>query len=193
MTAQLTELEEEHGGDEGALASVSNKTDALIAWQEALVAAWQSMNARAYGRYTEALAKETAEVERLAELTAEPRIQALTNTKGKITQAIINARIKEGPDVGERALLERYKATSAAIKEAKKSAKELQQAATDKITDRLAADPENEDQAELRVINTYLDLTNRISEIKAAIKKDKAALDATAYSQWPRPVRSSRA
>ena len=186
LTAQLTELEDEHGGDEGALSSVGNKTDALIAQHEALIAAWQSMAAAAYGRYTEALAEHQAQAERLAELTADPRIQALTNSRGKITQAIINTRIKEDPDVGERALLERYKATSAAIKEAKKSAKDLLEAATDKITDRLAAEPENEALAELRVIKTYLELTNRISGLKSAIKEAEAALDTKAYAQYPR-------
>ncbi len=40
--SELNDLEEEHGTDEGALSTVGNKTDAKLAWDEAILDAWKT-------------------------------------------------------------------------------------------------------------------------------------------------------
>jgi type I restriction enzyme M protein len=185
VTSKLTELEEEHGGEEGTLKSVGNKTDALVAWLDALIDAWQSMDATAYGLYARALSEQQAGVERLVELESDPRVWSLANAKEKITQTKLKARLKEPIVADERALLETYKSTSNAIKDAKKSAKDLMETAGEMTTKQLESEPDNEMFADLRVINAYLDHSNQISEFKAKIKYAEADLDAKAYAHYP--------
>ena len=56
ITAQLTELEEEHGGEEGALRTVGNKTDAQAEWNAALKAAWKELSPNEYREFEETVA-----------------------------------------------------------------------------------------------------------------------------------------
>ena len=182
--AQLAELEEEHGGEEGALGSVSNKTDALIAWHEALIVFWQFEIATSYAQYIASLELQEAEQQRQTDLEADPRIQTLANAKGKIIQKAINDRLNQTIDADERELLQSWKDATSAIKAAKKSAKELLESATVTITQRLNTESEREELAELCVIDTYLNLTNQISRQKAKIKIAKVELDDLAYNKY---------
>jgi type I restriction enzyme M protein len=184
-SAKFSELEEEHGGDEGSLSSVGNKTDAQIAYREALTDAWQLMDATGYGQYADALSKQLAEEEHLMQMKAAPCINALANAKGNITQANINARLKETSDEDELIQLAAYKIATTVIKEVKKTAKDLMEVADTKISQRLEIEPDNEDLADLRVICTYLEYISRISELKAAIKEAEAALDDQTYAKYP--------
>ena len=190
LNARLNELEEEHCVEEGALSSVSNKADALIAWQDALVAVWQSWDSGNYDQYTKAVVDQETSQHRLLELESDPRIQALVNGKGKITQAAINARLKAASDSDEREQLELHKATSTAFKEAKERARVLLDSATARIHHRLHAEPDNqglgeEDLRDLRVIREYLALIEQISDLKKASRGTEAKLNALVYARYP--------
>jgi type I restriction enzyme M protein len=185
LSAKLTELEEEHGGEDGALNAVSNRSDAMIAWQEALVTVWQSSDAINFGEYTKAIASQESARNRFLELEADPRIQALMNGKGKMTESIINARLQRVNDADELILLESYKATTITFKEAKVTAEELFQTATTFINERLQTEPDNEDLSELRVLKAYIDRTERMSDLAKALKKAQDKLDALAYAKYP--------
>jgi type I restriction enzyme M protein len=83
-SSRLTELEEEHGGDEGALRDVSTKGDAQDAFTQAVLDALKEDHAEKYARYAGLKAdSDTAEAE-LAELTGHSFITPLKNTKGKL-------------------------------------------------------------------------------------------------------------
>ena len=94
LSSEIDGLEEEHGGEEGCLSAVGNKTDAQTARREALIEIWESMDPAGFAQYTNASSDWEALQKQLAELEAEPRIQGLTNARGKITQKAINARMK---------------------------------------------------------------------------------------------------
>ncbi len=185
LAAKLTELEEEHGGDEGALSSVSGKTDALTAWQEALLGVWQSSDVVTYGQYLSEVEDQETARHRLLELESDPRIHALANGRGKVTQAIITARVRDANDADERALLESHKATTTAIKEAKDRARTLLESATTSIQERLQTEADGEDLRDLRVLSEYLNLTEQISNLKKAVKEAEEELDALAFAKYP--------
>ena len=186
LTARMTELEEEHSGEEGSLSSVGSKADALTAWHEAILAVWQSSDATTFQPYMQAVAQQDQARHRLMELETDPRLSALTNAKRKLTQAIINARHKATDDPDELALLEKHTTTVAALKEARECTRELLDAATTSIEKRLQNEPESEDLRDLRVLRAYLELTDRISERKKALKEAENDLDAKAYAHYPK-------
>jgi type I restriction enzyme M protein len=185
LTAKLTELEEEHGGEEGALGSIGSRTDALIAWQEALLAVWQSADTETFSQYTKAVADREEAQQRLLEVEADPRILALGNGKGRITQSIINARLREVSAGDERALLESHKAATTTIKETRETVRVLLETATKDINERLKVESDGEDLRELRVLREYLDLTDQISDLRKALREAEAELDALAYAKYP--------
>ena len=57
--------------------------------------------------------------------------------------------------------------------------------ATNTVGERLESEPDNEQLAELRVIESYLSLTEQISDAKKALKEADAALDAKALAKYP--------
>ncbi len=185
LQARLTELEEEHGGEEGTLNGVDNKTEALSSWHEALLSIWQSSNAKTFERYMQAVVERDEARQGLMELTAEPHLAALTNAKGKITQKSLNARLKASDDPDELALLEQYKARTAEEKKAKKAVSDLLAKETTSIRKRLQAEPNDEDLDDLCVLGAYLEQTDEISEQKTKLKQAEAKLDAKAYAKYP--------
>src|SRR5262249_32170072 len=92
LEARLAELEEEHGADDGALNNVSSKAEALDAWHETLISVWQSFDVSKYRQYMQALTTQETALQRLLDLQTDPRLQALANAKGKLTQATVKAR-----------------------------------------------------------------------------------------------------
>lgn len=183
--AQLTEIEEEHGSDEGALASVGNKTEARAAWNEAMDDVWATIMPAEHSEYREISAKlDALEADQLA-LLSEPEIEALANAKGNVTQGAVKARMKDAVELRERKLLDQFVALAGDIRDAKKRKKGLLEEATETILTKLGAEPENETLADLRVIARYLELTDQIAETKSQIKEAEAALDKLAYEKYP--------
>lgn len=184
VSARQTELEEEHGGEEGFLTSVGSKTDAEAAWREAFDEAWQSIIAETYGDYADAVAVVTERSERLPIVKDDPRIQALKNEKGNVTKGGINKQLKVA-EGDELELLNEYVACDAAIKESKKTAKALLESATELIADKLNSEPDDERLSELRVLKAWLDFTEQIADLKKQIKDAEAELDDAAQAKYP--------
>ena len=165
---------------------MGSRADAISAYREALIDAWESLNAADFAQYKDTLSKQYSEEESLAKLASDARLQSLANAKGNITQANVNARLKETPDLDERALLESYKAVTVGVRELKKSAINLLAAATTNVAKLLKEEPNNESLEEIRIIDDYLNHINRINELKATIKKAESTLDVIAYEQYPK-------
>lgn len=183
--AQLIELEEEHGSDDGALASVGNKTEARTAWNEAMVDVWATVMPAEYAEYQDFSAKLEQANSELAALLVEPEIEALRNAKGNVTQGAVKARLKDVVDPHERRLLDQFISLAGVIRHNKKRTKELLENATDKILAKLESEPENEALADLRVIAEYLELVELVGETKSKIKAEDAALDKATYEKYP--------
>jgi len=182
----LTELEEAHSSDEGALNSVGNKSDAIKAKKEAIIEIWQINDAANYKKYKaslETIEKQSQKLDRLVEKNA--CLNSLTNTKGTITQKSVNDRLKQGCGDHEQTILEKYKAFSKQITAQKKIAKQIYDVTVIMIEQRLHGSDKNEDLEDLLVIEQYLNLTTKISEVKSAIKRSEAELDQLALDKYP--------
>ena len=190
LTAQQAELEEEHGGEEGALRDVGSKTDAQQAKSEALEEIWATGDAIGHAAYTTASSGVESLQAQLAELESDVLLQPLANARGKVTQGSVNARLKSATEPDEVKVLHIHKAMTIAIKNTKKTAKDLWEKEFRSITQRLEMEPDNEDLADLRVIDTYLNWTEEIAVNKRAIKEAKAALDAQVYARYPKLTES---
>ncbi|MBG6206256.1 type I restriction enzyme M protein [Labrenzia sp. EL_126] len=183
--ADLTELEEEYGVDEGALSSVGNKTEAQAAWNEAMDEVWATLMPAEHAEFKEVNEELEALDKDQTSLLEEPAIAGLTNEKGKVTQGNVKTRMKEATDPQERELLDRFVALAASIRDTKKRGKGLLDSATGTILAKLEAEPDNETLAELRVIARYVALTDQVSKTKTEIKEAEAELDRRAYEKYP--------
>ena len=190
VTARLSDMEEEHGGDEGALSGVGNKTDAEVVRKEALELAWRSLLPETYRKYSKVMATVADKKARLTILKDDAQLQALRNSRGNITKSDINKRLKVATDSAELRLLNDYIALDKAIKNSEKAAKELRIAADRTITEQLVTDIDNEELNELRVLYEYLKAAEQIGELKDRIKQAKADLDAQAYAKYSKLTES---
>jgi type I restriction enzyme M protein len=186
LTAKTTELEGEHGGDEGILCTVANKTDALAARNEALEAVWSGLDPGGYAEFREAIALREANALRVAELRDDSRLQALRNSRGNVTKAAVSNRAKTSLDSAERNILKDYLALTKAERDSAKEANRLFEEAKKEINLLLQRDPDNEELGELRVLNQWLKLDGDKANLKKRLKEAKAALDSQAYARYPR-------
>ena len=184
-TAARSELEDEHGGDDGVLASVGGKSDAQDARQEALEALWEAEAPATYGAYRAAIKSEEARKAELAALSIGAYLTALRNDKGKLNLGPIRTRLKSATASDEIAALNAYLACDKAIKQYRKTAAQLFAEATGHIEARLRDGPSNDDLEDLRILDQYLALTAAISERTSEIKGADAELDALAYVKYP--------
>ena len=185
LEAKVTELEEEHGGEEGPLNGVSKKADATTAWHEAFDEVWQDRFPDDHGQHASALATEQAERNRMLEMFCDPRIESLKNSKGKLKISDVRKSAKEADDADDKAFYEQYDASYKAAGDAKKQAKKLADSAETTIRELVASNPDDESLGDLRVLTEYLRLGDEITAIKSKIKQVEAELDTLAYEKYP--------
>ena len=184
VSAQLTELEEEHGSDQGTLRTVSNQTDAKAAWREAMIAAWDEVLPSSPDEYQIAVDLCIELSAKIPLMKKDPRLQALKNDKGNINKTPVKRQANETNDSDERDFLTSYLRSLDELSVAKKKAKEAYEAAEATLTVQLDATPDDQALAELRVIGDYMRLTENISALKKQIKAAEAELDDAAYAKY---------
>ncbi|MFH1690247.1 MAG: type I restriction-modification system subunit M [Candidatus Eisenbacteria bacterium] len=185
ITAKITELEEEHGGDEGILCTVANKTDAQAAWNEALESAWSRFNPGEYDAFRKATELREANALRVAELKDDSRLQALRNSRGNITKAAVSKRAKSTQNSAERSTLSEYLDAAEAARDSKVETKRLFESAQKEIALLLQRDPDNEELVELKVLSELLKLNADEADLRKRIKEARADLDARVYARYP--------
>lgn len=185
LEAAVTELEEEHSGEDGPLSGVSNKTDAKVAWQEAFDEVWQDRFSGDHTKYTSALGTEKAERNRMLEMFSDPRIESLKDGKGKLKITAVRKAAKDTDNADDKLFYAQYDASDKAAKDAKKQAKELAESAETTIRELVASNPDDESLSDLRVLTKYLRLGDEITAIKSKIKEAEAELDKLAYEKYP--------
>jgi type I restriction enzyme M protein len=185
VSLRLADIEEEHGGDEGTLSKVNNKTEAKEAYDEAIETVWDKIQTSTYRTYTNKISFIENNTKRMAELKEENQIQALRNSKGNITLGNINKRIKETTDKYEMKLLNGYLEIDQKLKETKKENKELLENALNIINSKIDDETKNEDFTDLRIIKMYLEFNDEINVLKKEIKEADADLDKKAYNRYP--------
>lgn len=185
VSAQLTELAEEHGGEDGALKDVSSKADAQDAFAQALVALWNEEDHAACTKYSELVGKADEHAAQLRSLTDHHHISVLKNKKGNVTLKALKDRLKTTGDKIEQKTLQKYLDADKQQKEQSKAAKAMLEAAESGFRSRLDADPLPEELADLRAAARYLELLEKQSTLKSSAKEADAALDQLAHDKYP--------
>jgi len=178
---QLTELAEEHGGEEGPLKDVSSKADAQEAYTQALVAIWNEEDHTACAKYSTLVEDAKEHAAELRSLTDHHLISVLKNIRGNITLKAIKERLKAPGDKAEQKTLQKYldadKQQKAKAKEAAALFSEVEEA----YRQRLDADPLPEELTDLHATVRYLELLDQQSDLKSKVKEREATLDKLAY------------
>lgn len=185
LTAKLSELEEEYGSEEGILANVSNKSEAIETQKEAFLTVWKLLDMAGFSNYHKAINNQVKIESELEEIKLDSRLEGLKNNKGNITKTVISDRLKANIDEDERKLLESYQELEASLKDVKKELKGLWQWAETLVITKLQENPHHEDFEELRVIKEYLTLLDEIANMKKEIKTKEEELDLLVYNHYP--------
>ncbi len=184
VSASLTELTEEHGGDEGALKDVSTKGNAQDAYTQALVVVWNEDDKASCGKYSAIMDEAEEHADLLRTLTDHHHISVLKNSKGKLTLKTIKDRLEATGDKAERATLTKYLNADKQQKAKMKDAAELLAKAEKQYRKHLKDDPLPEELADLQVTVHYLDLLDEQGALKSKVKEADASLDQLAYDQY---------
>ena len=185
VTASVTELAEEHSGDEGALKDVSTKGDAQEAYTQALVAVWNEDDKTACGRYSVLVSESEEHAAQLRTLTDHHHISVLKNSKGNLTLKAIKDRLDSTGDKVEQKTLQKYLDADKQQKAKTREAAELLAGVEAHYRKRLKADPLLEELVDLQATVRYLALLDEQSALRAKVKEADAALDQLACEKYP--------
>lgn len=108
LSGSITELEEEHGVEEGVLNGVANKNDAMVAHREVFDEAWRSLDPKSHAECETATTAIETELARMIKMAGDARIVMLRSKQGKLTLKPIIDRIKQTDDAKEKLFLENY-------------------------------------------------------------------------------------
>lgn len=185
VSASLTELAEEHGGEEGALKDVSTKGDAQEAYTQALVAVWNEEDKTASRAYSALMDQAEEHSAQIRVLIDHHFISVLKNNKGNLTLKAVKDRLAATSDPKESAILSSYLEADKEQKAATKEASELLTKVEKQYQKRLGADPLPENLVDLNATVRYLSLLDEQSALKSKVKEADAALDKLAYDKYP--------
>ena len=185
VSASLTELVEEHGGEEGALKDVSSKGDVQEAYSQALFTVWNEEDNSASRDYSTLLDQAKKSAAQVRILEDHHFISLLKNNRGIVTLKVVKDRLATTNGPTESATLTRYLEADKEQKIATKRASELLGEVEKQFQIRLKADPLPENLVDLHATVCYLNLLDEQNTLKSSVKKADAALDKLAYDKYP--------
>jgi type I restriction enzyme M protein len=183
--ANLAELAEEHGGEEGPLKDVSSKTDAQEAYTQALVALWNEEDHAVCATYSALMSEAEEHAAMLRMLTDHHHISVLKNSKGKLTLMKVKERLATTGDKVEQKTLQKYLNADKQQKTKVKEAAELLAKIEETYRQRLTADPLPEEFTDLHATVRYLELLDEQSTLRSKVKAADEALDKLTYDKYP--------
>lgn len=194
--AALAELSEEYGGEGGVLEGVANRADAEAALAGALAVLWAEEDPAGYAAWRALADAAEAGAAQLAALSSDPHLAPLKGKGGKLALKAVKDRLAAGPGPDERAALRRYVEAEAAYRAASSAASKQLEGAEARYRGRLAADFASAaadlglytvagDLFDLRAAVRYLDLLDRVGELRKEMREADASLDKLAYEKYP--------
>ena len=186
ISAEMAELSEENGGDEGVLRDVSSKADAELAYVQAIAALWNDEDKPACASYSALIETADAHASRLRTLGDKYHFSGLKNPKGKLALKTVKDRLAQLSTGEEHDALADYVSADRKQKDAAKRAGELFAAVESKFVERLNVDPLPESLRDVQIIVRFLKLLDQQSVLKAKIKEADAALDQLAHDKYPK-------
>lgn len=185
VSVNLTELSEEHGGEEGVLKDVSTRADAQEAYTQALVVLWNEDNKAACGKYSTLIDQAEEHAAQLRTLSDHHHISVLKNSRGTLTLKAVKDQLAKTIDRAERATLESYLEADKQQKAKTRQASDLLEAVEVQFKKRLKENPLPESLTDFNATVRYLDLLDEQSILKGKIKEADATLDKLAYDTYP--------
>ncbi len=184
VSAELEELAEENGGEEGVLKDVSSKADAEEAYKQALLALWSEEDKQASDAYSALVTSADHQRSRLRVLTDHPALSALKNAKGKLVMRSVKDQLGTLELGDAHAALSDYIGTDKEQKEASKAARERLRTMESEFVARLSEAPLPEAYEDLHAAVLYLQLLETQAALKATIKEAENSLDALAHDHY---------
>ena len=185
VNVSLEELREEYGGEDGALKDVSTKVDALVAYNQALVSAWNEEDKAECEKYNTLMDEAGEHAAQIRILTDHHFISVLKNNKGNLTLKAVKDRLAKTENTDENTILTSYLEADKEQKAKTKSAATLLAKVEKHYRKRLKADPLPESLIDLHATVRYLDQLEEQSVLKSKVKEADAALDQLAYDKYP--------
>lgn len=195
VRAELEELAEEHGGEEGALKDVTKKSDAVEAREQAIVDLWSEVEPKEAAEYASLVDEADGYAAHLRELGDRGYLSVLKSAKGRLSMKAVKERLEELTGGEEYAVLRDYVKTEKEQKSLQKQAKKLFDAVEERFVARLEAEPEAEELAGLRATVRYLALCDEEVALKErlngkTVNKQRVPglieqLDTLAYEKYP--------
>ena len=183
--AEITSMEEEHGGDEGPLNEVTKIGEAkenLIEYSELAYAVhFPELNAK---RKEQLKAIET-ETEEVLALENQSLFDGVKNAKGKITQKAIKDRLKvleESDD--EATTLNSWVILSKALAASKKELKAMNSQLDEKINTLIENNEQGEYLEDIQLITTYIGLHTEVATLKKELKVKLAEFDEATLAKF---------
>ena len=185
VSANLTELAEEYGGEGGVLKEVSSKGDAEEAYTQALVAVWNEEDKAASRAYSVFIDQAEEHAAQIRMLTDHHFMSVLKNNKGNLTLKAVRDRLAATGDTKEKATLAHYLEADSGQKAAAREAAELLAKIEGYYREKLKADPLPDNLVDLHATVRYLVLLDEQIELKSKVKEADAALDKLACDKYP--------
>jgi type I restriction enzyme M protein len=186
IETRLTEMEEEHSGEEGALDGVSKKKDAINNLNDFKNLALELYEPTFHKNKNNLIKELDTLIAEKMESETDSRLQILRNAKGNITLTAVNGRIKELNEFEkEHVFLSNWKSTTKNITAKKKEIKELYEKIDANISELIQQKTEEEFISEIMILNDYLEKTDRVSALKKEIKTSTKALDDNLLAKYP--------
>lgn len=187
VETQMQELEEEHSGENGAMAEVSNKGEAQDALSDYIELAWREYDVEGYKQY-EIGQKELEENEKsLEQMESDPRIDTLRNSRGTVTQNSLKERIQEDScPPSETEFLQQYVDMDSNTRSLKRELNSMKSNVEEQIMEEIntSANLNRDFYQEIDVLQRYLSLYDDQSQLKKDIKKAETDLKSKAFGKY---------
>lgn len=185
VDAQMAELKEERGGEDGVLKDVSKKSDAAEAYTQEFFAVWNEEDKATSSTYNVIMEQAGEYKRQLLNLHDHHFIAPHKGKNENPKIAAINSQLKKAKNSEETKVLERYKEMDRQNKVAIQEADELSAKAKKRYQKRLKSGSWPEDLGDLHATVRSLALFDEQKALKHQIKAADAALDELAYDKYP--------
>ena len=185
VCAQMTELEEEHSGEEGVLRGVSKKIDAQEAYTQELIAVWNEEDKVASSKYSTLIDQTEKYAKRLLSLQDHHFIAPHKEKNGKPKITEIRSQLKNSKNSEEVKVLRKYEEVHGRHKVIAQKAAELLADIEKSYRQRFQSGSLSENFADLHAAACYLALFDEQNALKKKIKKMDALLDRLTYDKYP--------
>lgn len=183
VSLQKTEMEEEHGSDEGVLNGIGSKKEAEDSLPEVALSILQEENLAEYTKIQKLISHARTLNEKIEELSKRPIFTGdLFNKNKTIKVKALKERLERTKDRVLKDTLDYIVEVGVVEKAIKQQVEKLQ----DEYLKRLKNKADTETLKDLSILQSYIELCDKESALKKKVKELDAVIDKKAYDQYPK-------